>query len=345
MLRLLIIRLSALGDVAMTVPVVHSLARQHRQLRITVLTKQACAPLYSFAPANVETLGVQMDEYQGVAGLMRLFNQLRERKFDAVADLHDVLRSKFLRTQFWLMGKPVAVVEKDRQARSQLLGHGIDGQALPSMFDRYVRTFEKLGLSVNVDFTHAFNPRHESFTILNNILGRKLQGERWVGIAPFAAHATKVYPLAQMHQVATMLAERGARVFLFGAGAEEQRELDGWQSGRICSICGKGLGLRNEMLLMSRLNAMIAMDSANMHIAALCGTPVLSIWGATHAKMGFAPWGQPDTNILQDTDLPCRPCSVFGTAECPRGDLACMTAITPQAIVEKCLQLIAPDAL
>ena len=345
MLKLLIIRLSALGDVAMTVPVVYSLARQHRRLRITVLTKQACAPLYSFAPANVETLGVQFDEYKGVAGLMRLFNQLRERRFDAVADLHDVLRSKFLRTQFWLMGKPVAVVEKDRQGRSQLLGHGIDGQPLPSMYDRYVRTFQKLGLEFKVDFTQAFNPRHESFTILNNIVGRKLQGERWVGIAPFAAHATKVYPLQQMRQVAELLAGRGVRVFLFGAGVEEQRALEGWQSGRISSLCGKGLGLRNEMLLMSRLNAMIAMDSANMHIAALCGTPVLSVWGATHPKMGFVPWGQPESNILQAADLPCRPCSVFGTAECPRGDFACMTAITPQAIVDRCLQLIAPDAL
>lgn len=345
MLRLLIIRFSALGDVAMTVPVVHSLAQQHSQLRISVLTKQAYAPLYSFAPANVETIGVQMDEYSGIAGLLRLFNQLRKRRYDAVVDLHDVLRSKILRTQFQLIGKPVAVIEKDRQTRHRLIGHGTDAEPLPTMFDRYVRTFGKLGIEVNVDFRRAFNPRHEDFTALNNILGRKQQGELWVGVAPFAAHSTKIYPLPQMRSVVQALADKGIRVFLFGAGTEEQAILDDWQNSRICSVCGKGLGLRNEMLLMSRLNAMIAMDSANMHIAALCGTPVVSIWGSTHPKMGFAPWGQPVDNILQDDKLACRPCSVFGTAKCPRGDLACMEAIRPQDVVNKCMQLIASDAL
>lgn len=338
MLRLLIIRFSALGDVAMTVPVVHSLARQHPRLRITVLTKAAYAPLYSFAPANVEVIGVQMDDYKGVAGLMRLFNQLRDRHFDAVADLHNVLRSKFLRTQFRLMGKSVAVIEKDRKGKHALLGHGQDGKPLPTTFSRYVEVFQRLGLDVSIDFQRAFNPRQESFSIVDNIIGRKQAGERWIGLAPFAAHTTKVYPIEQMHQVAEGLAAEGCRVFLFGAGNKEQSELDGWQSSRICSVCGKGLGLRGEMLLMSRLDVMVAMDSANMHIAALAGTRVLSIWGATHPKMGFAPWGQQPADYLQDNSLPCRPCSVYGGEECPLGDMRCMRAITPQTIIERCLQ-------
>ena len=345
MLRLLIIRFSALGDVAMTVPVVHSLAQQHRQLRITVLTKAAYAPLYSFAPANVETIGVQFEEYKGVAGLMKLFNQLRERKFDAVADLHDVLRSKFLRTQFWLIGKPVAVIEKDRKGKHELIGQGQEHTALQPMYDRYVDTFRKLGLEVKMDFKQAFNPRQENFSSVFNIVGRKQAGERWVGVAPFAAHATKIYPLSSMRRVAEMLTEKGFRVFLFGAGATEQQELDSWQSSRICNVCGKGLGLRGEMLLMSKLDAMIAMDSANMHIAALTGIPVLSIWGGTHPKMGFTPWGQPASNILQDETLSCRPCSVYGGADCRLGDLRCLTAIKPEQVVDKCLQLISHDAI
>lgn len=327
----------------MTVPVVHSLARQHRQLRITVLTKAACAPLYSFAPANVEVVGVQMSDYKGVAGLMRLSNQLRARHFDAVADLHDVLRSKFLRTPFRLSGKPVAVIEKDRRSKHALLGHGRDGEALPSTFSRYADVFRQLGLDVDIDFQRAFNPRQEDFSTVNNVVGRKQPGERWIGIAPFAAHATKVYPLAQMRQVAEGLAAEGCRVFLFGAGRSEQSELESWQSARICSVCGTGLGLRGEMLLMSRLDVIVAMDSANMHIAALAGTRVLSIWGATHPKMGFIPWGQQPDDFLQDTTLPCRPCSVYGSETCALGDMRCMAAITPRHIIDRCLQAAPPQ--
>ncbi|MCR4613403.1 MAG: glycosyltransferase family 9 protein [Bacteroidaceae bacterium] len=339
MRRLLIIRLSAMGDVALTVPVVDCLACQNSDLRVTVLTKQQNVPLFDWMPANVEVVGVDVKRMKGVGGLERLYQQLKRRRFDAVADLHDVLRTKYLRTRFRMGGVPVAVIDKGRKAKRALLGHGMDLKALQHTTDRYADVLRRLGFDFKVDFERAFEPREENFAPIEKRVGRKMQGERWVGIAPFAAHEGKVYPLTRMRRVAEMLAGQGCRVFLFGAGQKERSVLEGWQTTDIVSTCGVLGGLHNEMLLMSRLDCMIAMDSANMHLAALVGTPVVSVWGATHPKAGFTPWRQGDVGIVERNDLPCRPCSVYGNKPCLFGDLRCMD-ITPESIVERVLKVL-----
>lgn len=324
-----------MGDVAMTVPVVHSFALQHPEMRITVLTRKIYKPLYAWAPSNVDVMGVDLKQYGGVTGLERLFREVNKRRFDAVADLHDVLRTKYLRTRFRLSGVPVAVIDKGRSEKHALIGHGCDRAALKPMFERYVDVLRALGFRTEVTFERVFDPKHENFKPLELRIGRKPAGQRWIGIAPFAAHEGKIYPLPMMEKVVRMLASQGDRVFLFGAGEKEKSILESWAAQNIQSVCGQLGGLYNEMLLMSKLDVMLAMDSANMHIAALTATPVVSIWGATHPKAGFTPWNQPMDRILQIDDLTCRPCSIYGNKPCQFGDQRCMTRITPEEIVRK----------
>ncbi|MBO7368513.1 MAG: glycosyl transferase family 1, partial [Paludibacteraceae bacterium] len=78
-----------------------------------------------------------------------------------------------------------------------------------------------------------------------------------------------------------------------------------------------------ELGVMKKLNVMLSMDSANMHLCSLVGTPVVSVWGPSHPYVGFYAWGQPLSNAVQ-LDLPCRPCSECGAEPCYRGDMACM---------------------
>lgn len=332
--RMLIMRFSAMGDVAMTIPVIHSLASQHRELRITVLTRNRFEPMFQWLPANVEVKGVNLEAYDGVTGLTKLYSDLAGMNFDIVADLHDVIRTKYLRTCFRMHGAKIAVIDKGRKEKKELSGNGNTASSLKPMTERYADVFRELGYSVDIDFQKAFNPLTENFKDVRAVAGKKADGEKWIGIAPFAAHKQKVYPLDKMHSVAKMLAEKGYKVFLFGAGKEEADILQKWENDRIKSICGKLGGLHNEMLLMSQLNAMISMDSANMHLASLVGTPVVSIWGATHPKAGFMGFGQSEEGIVQ-VDMDCRPCSVYGNKECKFGDLRCLNSIKPETIVKK----------
>ena len=97
--------------------------------------------------------------------------------------------------------------------------------------------------------------------------------------------------------------------------------------------------MHQELILMSHLDVMLSMDSANIHLASLTATPVVSVWGATHPYAGFVGWNQPQENIIQ-ADLDCRPCSIYGKRPCRRGDLACMNMIRPEQIVERIEQIL-----
>ena len=346
--RLLVMRFSAMGDAAMTVPVLYALATQHPDLRITMLTRTRFVPMFEWLPSNVQVKGIDFAEQDGIVGLTKIFNKLKEGSFDAVADLHDVLRSKYIRTCFSMTGTKVAKVEKGRKEKKELLGNGQTHPALTRMTERYANVFRSLGLSIDLSQQIKIDLRQEDFSLIRNLVGRKTEGERWVGVAPFAAHQQKIYPQEKMQQVVKMLAKEGYKVLLFGAGKKEGDILKAWETveqekmGCIMSICGKMGGLKNEMLLMSQLDLMISMDSANMHIASIFGVPVLSIWGATHPKAGFSGYGQsPDTEL--QLDLPCRPCSIYGKKPCKLGDMRCMN-ITPETIVNKAIQMIQQHA-
>ena len=98
-------------------------------------------------------------------------------------------------------------------------------------------------------------------------------------------------------------------------------------------MAGK-LTLKEEMQLMAGLQAMVCVDSSNMHLAGLAGVPVISIWGGTDPITGFGPANNGKNKMIAVpfTELECRPCSVYGTETCQRGDFACLNRVTPQQV-------------
>ncbi|MBR4589553.1 MAG: glycosyltransferase family 9 protein [Bacteroidaceae bacterium] len=334
-MNLLVMRFSAMGDVAMTVPVIHSLAQAHPEVKITFLTRDFLVPFYQWMPKNVTCIGVNLKEYKGVIGLERLYRQLKSYNFDAVADLHDVLRTKYLRTRFSIKRTKVVVIDKGRQEKHALIGHGIEYDYLKSMFERYQETFIGLGLF----FPLAFQDYKMKAMSRKLDLPVSMSSKPCIGVAPFAAHECKVYPLDKMKEVVDGLADNGYHVYLFGAGKAEKEILSSWEREDVESVAGKMGGLTNELLLMSRLKLMISMDSSNMHMAAMMGTPTLSIWGATHPKAGFMAWHQSLDSVLS-LELPCKPCSIYGNKPCQYGDCRCLANITPQTIIDKCNKMI-----
>lgn len=337
--NLLVIRLSSVGDVAMTVPIIDSLARQYPDLKITMLTARRCTSIFDWMPSNVSVIGIDVDDYKGMGGLNRLYNELRPKGFDAVADLHDVLRTKYLKWRFRLANVKARAVHKGRASKRALLGHGYTSSQLRSTPERYLDVFRKLGLNVIPDFVSAFDKSTADYTVVNNLIGKKEDGERWVGIAPFAAHEGKIFPLDRMSLVAKILAERGCRVFLFGAGDKEKEILDKWEGNGVVSTVGKLGGFHNEIMLISELDCMVSMDSANMHLASMVDVPVVSIWGATHPKAGFLGWRQKQSSIVQ-LDLRCRPCSIYGKKPCKFGDYRCLAYMPKEKILRHVYRIL-----
>ena len=338
--HLLVIRFSAMGDVAMVVPVVCSLARQYPHLRITVLSRSFARPLFENLAPNIGFMGADLkNEYHGIQGLNALFRRLAAKQFTAIADLHSVLRSGYLRLRFSLNHYHVRHINKHRKGRRRITAsRNKQLTQQPTSFENYAEVFNKLGYPVDIQFRSIFPEEGGDTTLLPDTIQTMLkEAGQAIGIAPFAAHQGKTYPPQLMHQVVEQLLNRhpDARIFLFGRGEQEEKYFSEWcQQNPQCIDASRQLNsLYNELILMSHLRVMVSMDSSNMHLASLTGTPVVSIWGATHPYAGFLGWGQKEENVVQTT-LECRPCSIFGQKPCMRGDYACLN-IAPETIVEK----------
>lgn len=329
MKKLLVIRFSALGDIAMSVPVVHDLAVQYPDLEITMLSREMARPLFERMPKNVHFIAADLNgRHKGLFGLCRLWRDAHLNDFDYIADFHGVLRTWWLRTEGCLRRKKVAKIDKGRKGKKALTRqkNKVFVQKATS-FERYAKVLEQLGFPIKPQFTKL---DYSSFCER-----QKPTDESWIGIAPFAKHEAKVYPLEKMEQVIKALNEReNTTVFLFGGGKDENAQIEG--------LCTKYKnvqpaksqhGLKGELALMGQLDVMLSMDSANMHLASLVGTRVVSVWGGTHPYAGFLGWNQNPSDCVQ-LDLPCRPCSVYGNKPCLRSDYACLRGIKPEQIIE-----------
>ena len=340
----------------MIVPIVWALAQQYPELRITVLSRPAMRPLFEDLAPNVNFMEADVkQEYHGVRGLNTLYRRLVAKQFTHIADLHSVLRSEYLRLRFNLGRYRVEHINKHRKQRRKLVTRQPRKvlAPLPSSFQNYLDVLARLGFPVDVDryhfqsiFSHQENTAEPTanLNLLPKAIGPKRSWEQWIGIAPFAAHQGKTYPLDKMEKVVASLVQSypKARLFLFGRGKEEDRTFTQWvRQWPQCTYVGWHLEtLYQELILMSHLDVMLSMDSANQHLASLTATPVVTVWGATHPYAGFLGWNQSLQNAVQLSDLPCRPCSIYGQKPCLRGDYACLQGITPEMIIESITRVL-----
>lgn len=347
-MKLLMIRFSALGDVAMLVPVVKEVVTALPEVEVTVLSQPHCTPLFDGLGDRVTFLGVDIKkEYRGLKGLGRLFRMLDGMGFDCVADMHGVLRTHYLTLRFRMAGYNVAQICKQRNERRALTapeGKKVMSR-LTTSFEKYRDVLRRLPIDgmerLDTYVAGEGNDPVLRFDTVADEVGQLLGGHdgMLVGIAPFAAHEGKIYPLEKMETVIERLLERvpAAGVFLFGGGGAERERMMQWQERWPDNVVAASAALKSmakELQLMSRLDVMLSMDSANMHLASLVGTRVVSVWGSTHPLAGFLGWRQSCEDCVQ-VDLPCRPCSIFGNKPCRRGDFACMNNITAGQIVER----------
>lgn len=329
--HILVIRLSAMGDVAMVVPVLRAFTEQHPELKITVLTKPFFKPFFRDLK-TVEVIPVAVKgEHKGVFGLYKLARTLnRTHKFYAIADLHNVLRSKVLK-QFIRCRRFISI-DKGRKEKKQLISGKLFKQ-LKTTHQRYADVFRALGYQVQLS-NPSFPKKKQLSEDLKTILGKKRKG--YIGIAPFAAHDGKMYPLNLMQEVIEELS-KDYKIVLFGGGSNEKAILNRWEQfhKNTVSLAGK-LSLDKELDIISNLNVMLSMDSGNAHIAAMLGIKVVTIWGVTHPYAGFAPFNQPeDYALLSDrSQFPLIPTSVYGN-KYPEGYEKASGSISPEVVIAK----------
>ena len=309
------LRLSALGDVAILEPVLRQRAAQCPDVEFLLAAPPMLQPLFVGIP-NLTYIPTKK------ASSWQLFNQLRQYRPTAVADMHGVWRSWGVRALFLLSGVGGCGIRKERSKRKKLLREtDKDLTPLTPSWRRYDRVLQR----VVPELRNQPEPGSS---------GRPSLRPSIVGVAPFAQHRGKIYPLDKMERVVALLSEKVSRVLLFGS-RQEKEVLEGWAAkyANVESVAGR-YSFEEELGLISQLDVMLSMDSANMHFASCKGVRVVSVWGATHPAAGFYGYGQDPEDAVQ-IDLPCRPCSMFGNKPCRYGDYRCLVGICPEEIVSR----------
>ena len=339
---IVVIRLSALGDVAMTVPVLIALREQYPAIQITVVSNERYSAFFdkirqvNFHPAQVK------NKHKGLFGLFELYREIDTYKYNAIADLHNVIRSQVIDLLASVAGRKIVRIDKGRKEKKALTGgHLAKLPQLKSTHTRYAEVFGKLGYDVTLTSAQVLSKQQIPAKIRQK-LGH--EPKKWIGIAPFAAHAGKMYPIDLMEEVIKGLsANEKLKVILFGGGKREIEILNNLASKYhgIINMAGQ-CSFEDELSVISNLDLMLSMDSGNGHLAAMYGIPVITLWGVTHPALGFKPFMQPDKNqLLADrVQYPLIPTSVYGN-KVPEGYEDVMRTISPQRVVKRINEILA----
>jgi ADP-heptose:LPS heptosyltransferase len=335
-MRLLVIRTSAMGDVALIAPVLEAMRLQYPEIELVLLTRSAFKSFFT-GSNNLSIFTPDLkNKHKGFFGIIQLFRDIRKSgRFDYIIDLHDVLRSKILRWLFRFSGVPVCVIKKGRSEKKSVIKGKIKTRLKHSV-ERYCDVLAEAGFHLVMTNGPWVFPssgaleRADFLTDSPEVLK--------IGVAPYAKHKLKMWPEENMIRLLELITEKHKSKFWLFGGIEERERLTAFQSRIPGSFNVVGnLSLDEELALMSKLDLMIAMDSSNMHMAAMVGIKVISIWGGTDPLNGFGAWKQPGNFSISIPvgELTCRPCTIYGKGECRRGDLACMNWLTPEIVFKK----------
>ena len=341
--HIIIIRLSAMGDVAMAVPGVRALSAQYSNAKITVVSRAFFRPFFDDIPNVSFFVFDDKKKHKGFFGILKLFWDLKKLKPNFYVDFHNVLRTKIVGFLFGFTSIKTTVIDKKRQEKKAITAKTKTNFApIENVFQKQSNALKRIGFNIDL-LIAVFPPK----AILNENIKSLFCTEtskKLIGIAPFAQYQTKVYPIDLMQTVIDELAKKSDyKLLLFGGGKSEIMLLESLAKNHknVMVVAGQ-LSFQEELKLISNLDVMLSMDSGNAHIAAMLGVNVITLWGATHPFTGFIPYNQPTENCLTaDRNLyPEIPTSVYGNI-IVEGYENAMRTILPSTVMQKIREVLA----
>ena len=338
--NVLVMRLSVLGNVAMTIPVLYPVCKANPETRFIMLTKKWPASMFHDRPANLKVVDFDVKEnHRGLFGLIKLASQLHKLyDIDAVADLHNVSGTKIMDAYLRFKGAAVAKLDREKPKRRALVNHKTTEPVTP-IHERYRKVFRQLGFEAPDTFTRLYEGRDWP---KSPIVPKKEPGQRWIAISPFSSHRQKAYPLELMEQVIAELSKReNYHIFLMGGGKAEKIALRpiARKYKNVISMAEIKHNFIDEYALLANCELMLTMESANMHLASLVDTQAMTVWGPTSPACGYLGYNQVVEDDIQ-LDMPCRPCSITGDKPCKFGDFPCLKNIKPEDITRQVIEAV-----
>ena len=343
--KTLVIRFSSVGDIVLSSPLLRALRRRFPEGQIDFVTKREYAELVrSNHNLNVT---FEYDSASGFRGLRQLKRKIQAEKYDLIVDIHNSLRSRYLR---WFSGAREVVVINKRQFDRFLLVKLKKNiyRGIVSVADRYIETVKKFGVQSDDKGLELHIPDDVFFGVSSKIAKLKLsEFERVIGMCPSARHFTKRWPEERFAEVGIRFARgQKAKVILFGGPEDVQRgsiitDLIRRATGDEAVIDFSGqLTLLETAAVMQYCDVIVTNDSGLMHIAAAMQKKLVAIFGSTVKELGFFPVSA-DCIVIEREGLYCRPCSHIGRSSCPEGHFRCMKEIEVGEVIDGMERLFA----
>jgi lipopolysaccharide heptosyltransferase II len=338
--NILIIRFSSIGDIVLASPVIRFLRGRFPDARIDFLTKKKYAELARWNGALTDV--ILFDE--GTDDLKAMRRRISEMRYDLIVDLHNSLRSIYLRT-FNGAGK-VKVFRKHALKRFLLVRFkkNLFKEVRP-VVERYADTVRMYGdPDLRTDFPLPDDLVQTATGLLYS--GKFSSKDRLVGFAPTAMHFTKRWPMDRFVRLGVALAAaEKVKIVLFGSQEEAEYCADiaqminsGASSHCAVSFAGK-LSLAETAAAAGLCSLVVSNDTGLMHIAEARGVPVVAVFGSSVREFGFYPLGAKSV-VVEAAGLECRPCSHVGRASCPKEHFRCMNDITADRVLAEVVRLL-----
>lgn len=312
-MKILVIRLSSLGDIILTQSICAWLRSSYPEAEIDFLCKSQFVELVSLMGCGLKPIVYEKSLHSHLV--------LRAKAYDLVLDLHNKLSTFLIRLA--AAGKVSSTYDKQRSIRKRIVA-GEPSLAIRSTVELYRSALTKIGLAASLLPPVLKVPDLPMPVELP-------QGKKLIMLFPGAAHFTKMYPAASYKE---LLKSSPEDYYYLIAGSRSEHllceELHQASYDYSQNLAGK-LDFAQILRLMDACDWVISSDSGPMHLAAGIGKAQIAIFGATHPRLGFAP-NNPHAQILVE-GLSCQPCSLHGGKSCPQGHFKCMLNIKPERIL------------
>ena len=335
--KTLIIRFSSIGDVVLASPLVRVLHKQFPSSQIDFVVRKEYSELIRYNPNLNRTF--EFDDQEGFQELRRLKEIIRHEKYDLIIDIHNSLRSRYIRS---ISGaKEIVVINKRIFARTMLVRLKKNFyRDIVSIADRYIEPVGIYGIENDAQGLEIFIPDETMRTVSGKMSPLKLQMyEKVIGFCPSAKHATKRWPEERFIEAGIRLVrELKAKIILFGGKSDTV----------LCTTIANGINKKSEgecvieysdqfslletAAAMQFCDVIVTNDSGLMHIAAAMKKKLVAIFGSTVREFGFFPVGT-ENIVIERKGLYCRPCSHIGRSNCPEGHFRCMNEIQVDDVI------------
>ncbi len=334
--KILIIRLSSIGDIILSSPLIRCLRNKFPKSQIDFLVRNDYSDLIKYNP-HINNV-IEFDIRNGFAGLKKLTQQIKYENYDVILDIHNSLRSRYIR--YFSKPKSVYVVNKRTVARFCLINfkHNLYKKEIP-VAERYLETAKTLEVVNDKKGLEVFLDDSQQKKIAEMLLQTRPNDIKLiVGVAPSAKHYTKKWHAEKyIELLSRLVSEQYALVLAFG-GNEDKKEIDGIVN-KVNEITGKqaAINFAGELSLLENAvafdycNVIITNDTGLMHLAAARKKKIVAIFGPTVREFGFFPYGT-ENIVVENKTLNCRPCSHIGSNTCPKKHFKCMEDISSEKV-------------